>query len=311
MPLVGPPERVGLHELVLLEVGPGPPALVVRQRVAVLLEQGVDPRDPAVPGVLQVLQREAAVLLVGFLALQRILGPHPLGVDELGLPRLDVPVQVGDELVLVVAHARPEELHPHLRLLGVLEIRLGDQHVSHGQHPKPTQLFGGVEHHGGEARRHLGVQADLDPRLDLVLALHQQVQQLLRVDRGLAVVGHEADEDRVPLVHDLGEGGGPGGHQHLPHPVLEPLQGVVVHPQERLGRALLGALVLQVPHAVLRHELLVEAPDLGQDADLEAGHGEQQVGVVLRVYGHEALVPLDAGDGARQAVLDVPEHPTA
>ena len=42
--------------LILFEVGPDPPALVVGQRVSVLLEQSVDAGDAPVPGVLQVLQ---------------------------------------------------------------------------------------------------------------------------------------------------------------------------------------------------------------------------------------------------------------
>ena len=50
---------------------------------------------------------------------------------------------------------------------------------------------------------------------------------------------------------------------------------------------------------------------LGQDATLEAAHVEQQVRVVLTVHRHKATVPVDGSDGARQTVLDVPEHSTA
>jgi len=39
--------------------------------------------------------------------------------------------------------------------------------------------LGGVEDDGREPGGHLGVEADLDPSLDLVLALDQQVQHLL------------------------------------------------------------------------------------------------------------------------------------
>jgi len=48
VPLVGPPERVLAHDLVLLEEGAHAPALVVGERVAVLLEERVDARDAAV-----------------------------------------------------------------------------------------------------------------------------------------------------------------------------------------------------------------------------------------------------------------------
>jgi len=89
------------------------------------------------------------------------------------------------------------------------------------------------------------------------------------------------------------------------------VEGLVVDPEEALGGALLGHLVLQVPDAVLVHELLVDGAALGQEAALEAGHVEEEVGVVFGVDGGEGVLPLDGGDGARQAVLDVPEDGTA
>ena len=70
-------------------------------------------------------------------------------------------------------------------------------------------------------------------------------------------------------------------------------------------------LVLQVPHAVLVHELLVHGAALGQQAALEAGHVEEEIGVVLGVDGGERGLPLHGGDGARQPVLDVPEDGAA
>ena len=54
--------------------------------------------------------------------------------------------------------------------------------------------------------RHFRVETDLDPGLDFVLALDEHVQQLLRVDHGLTEVGHQANQGRVPLVDNLGEG---------------------------------------------------------------------------------------------------------
>ena len=59
MALVGPPEGVLLQHLVLLEVRAHTPALVVGQGVTILLEQGVDPGDTSIPGVLQVLYEQA------------------------------------------------------------------------------------------------------------------------------------------------------------------------------------------------------------------------------------------------------------
>ena len=44
--------------------------------------------------------------------------------------------------------------------------------------------------------------------------------------------------------------------------------------------------------------LLPDLADLGQDPALEAVHAEQEVGVVLRVDGHECVLPGDVGEGA-------------
>ena len=82
MALVRPPEGVLPHDLVLFELRPYAPALVIRERVPVFLEERVDARDAAIPRVLKVLQGEPAILRVGLLALQSVLGPNSLRVDE-------------------------------------------------------------------------------------------------------------------------------------------------------------------------------------------------------------------------------------
>ena len=110
------------------------------------------------------------------------------------------------------------------------------------------------------------------------------------------------------LRHHLGERGGAGRHEYLAHAVVELGETLLIHTQEALRRALLGDLVLQVPHAVAVRELLVLRAALRQNAALEAAHVEQQVGIVLAVDGDEAVLPLDRRHRARQAVLDVPEH---
>lgn len=75
-------------------------------------------------------------------------------------------------------------------LFGPAKIRLRNQNVTHGQHTEAPQLLGRVKHDGREATGHLGVETDLDTRLDFVLTLDQQVQEFLRVDHGLPEVGH-------------------------------------------------------------------------------------------------------------------------
>ena len=56
------------------------------------------------------------------------------------------------------------------------------------------------------------------------------------------------------------------------------------HPQERLRRHLLRRLVLQVPDAVAVRERFEVHAALGLDADLEAPHVEQEVGIVLGIH---------------------------
>ena len=78
VPLVRPPERIEPEQAVLLEMRPDAPALIVRERVPILLEQSVDAWDAAVPGVLQVLQGQPPVLRLSLLPLEGIFRPDPL-----------------------------------------------------------------------------------------------------------------------------------------------------------------------------------------------------------------------------------------
>lgn len=71
-------------------------------------------------------------------------------------------------------------------------------------------------------------------RLDLVLTLDQQVQELLSVHGGFPVVGHQPNESCVPFVGNLGESGAATAHQHLPDPILKGLQCLIIHTQECL-----------------------------------------------------------------------------
>ena len=102
-----------------------------------------------------------------------------------------------------MTHAGSEMCDADVGLFGPAQIRLRDQHVTHGQHAEASELLGCVEHDRREATRHLGVETDLDTRLDLVLALDEQIEQLLGVDDCLAEVRHQANQSRVPLVHNL------------------------------------------------------------------------------------------------------------
>lgn len=64
---------------------------------------------------------------------------------------LDVAVKVGNELVLLVAHACPEVGDAQISLLAVPQVRLGDEDVAHGQHAQAPNLLGRVEDDRREA----------------------------------------------------------------------------------------------------------------------------------------------------------------
>lgn len=92
--------------------------------MSVLLEQCIDTWNASVPTVLQILQCESPVLCIGLLTLQCILSPHTLWVYELRLPWLNVSVQVGNQLIFIVTHARTEVGDTDISLFRPPQIRL-------------------------------------------------------------------------------------------------------------------------------------------------------------------------------------------
>ena len=94
--LMCPPEWILFEHLILLEVLPDPPPFVVCECQPILLEEGVNARNTAVPRIFQVVESQTTVLSGRFLTLQGVFSPYTLRVQELRLPRLDVTVQVWD-----------------------------------------------------------------------------------------------------------------------------------------------------------------------------------------------------------------------
>ena len=99
----------------------------------------------------------------------------------------------------------------------------------------------------------------------------------------LAEVCHQANQSRVPFVRDLGESCRAAGHQDLPHSILKSFDAIFVDSDKCLGRDLFGALVLQLPHAVLLREFFLSCSLLRQDAHLKAAHVEEQIRIVFGV----------------------------
>ena len=119
--------------------------------------------------------------------------------------KIHLPVQVRNELILVVTHTGPEMRDSHVCLFGPAEIGLRDEHMAHGQHAQAAQLLGRVEHDRRETTGHFRVETDLDTGLDLVLTLDQKVQEFLGVHDRLSEIGHQTNEGCVPLVHNLND----------------------------------------------------------------------------------------------------------
>ena len=68
---------------------------------------------------------------------------------------------------------------------------------------------------------------------------------------------------------------------HLSNAIVELGHGIILYSEEALCRSLLGDLVLEVPDSIAMSEFIVSRATLRQNATLEPGHGEQEVGVVL------------------------------
>jgi hypothetical protein len=169
-----------------------------------------------------------------------------------------------------------------------------------------------VEDNGRETRRHLRVETDLDTCLDLVLGLDERVQKFVCVNDSLTVVRHQTNEGCVPLIDDLRERRRARTHEHLTDTVVELLHTLVRYTKESLSRALLGLFIREVPNSIFERVLFAtHRPDLGQDANLETAHGEEELWVVPRINADECVLPLDRCQRPRQAVLDVPEHGAA
>lgn len=79
--------------------------------------------------------------------------------------------------------------------------------MAHGEHAQPPQLLRGVEHHRRKTAGHFGVQADLDPSLDFILTLHQQIKQLLSIYNSFSEISHQANQSCVPFIDNLGRKG--------------------------------------------------------------------------------------------------------
>ena len=147
--------------------------------------------------------------------------------------------------------------------------------------------------------------------MDFVLAFNQQVKHLLSVNCRFTEICHQPDECGVPLVSDLSESGASTGHKYLSDSVLKLLEAFLINLDKSLCGYFLGVLILKSPGAVFLREFFLNGSDFGQNANFKAVHVEQQIGVVLGVNRDKAAFPLDGGQRAGQAVLNLPEDGSA
>lgn len=169
--------------------------------MSILLEQGVDSRNTSIPTILQIFQSESTIGSGSFLSLHGVFRPYSSRIQELGLPRLHVSIQVRNELILFMGHTRSEMGDTaRIGLFGPSQIGLRDENEAHRQHTKTTELFGRVKDGGRESGRHFTVETDLDSGLDLVLGLDQRVKELVGVYHCFTVIRHQPDQGSVPFV---------------------------------------------------------------------------------------------------------------
>mmetsp|Transcript_31758 Transcript_31758/g.36108 ORF Transcript_31758/g.36108 Transcript_31758/m.36108 type:complete len:252 (-) Transcript_31758:2893-3648(-) len=92
--LMSPPEGILLKNLILFEILSDTPSFVVGQGKTIFLEQSVNSGNTTIPRFFQIFQGQTTILGIGFLSLQEVFGPNTLGIDEFGLPSLDITVQI-------------------------------------------------------------------------------------------------------------------------------------------------------------------------------------------------------------------------
>ncbi len=130
--LIGPPERIRSKAVELLEMCPQSPSFVVGEGMSVLLEERIDTGYTSVPTALQVLKGESPIARRCLFSLQGVLRPHSSRVEELCLPWLQVSVEVGNKLVLLMCHTGSEVGNAAaIGLLRPPKIRLRNKDEAH------------------------------------------------------------------------------------------------------------------------------------------------------------------------------------
>ena len=102
-----------------------------------------------------------------------------------------------------MAHPGAEMSDPNIRLFWPPQIGLRDKDVTHGQHTESSQFFRSIEDDGRKSGRHLRVQSDLDPSLNLIFTFNEKIKKFLCIDNRFAEIRHQADQRCVPFVDNL------------------------------------------------------------------------------------------------------------
>ena len=169
-------------------------------------------------------------------------------------------------------HTSPEMSKALLSLLGKSEVSLRYQDMTHRKHTKSSQLLRRIEHHRREATGHFGIEAYLDPSLNLIFGLHQQIQHFFSMNDSLPEVSHEPNKSSVPFVGYFGESSRATCHQDLPHSILKSLQRVSIDSDEGMSSDFLGDFILKLPNPLSLRKLFLQRPYLGQQPDVKPSH---------------------------------------
>src|SRR3989338_6711493 len=131
MSCLSPPEMILFEYLVCLEFISNSPPFIIGKDMSVLLEEGINSRNTSVPRILQIFQAKLSVLFHSFSSLCCVFGPYTLRINEFRLPRLEISVEIRNELTFIVTHTRTEVRNTCICLFRVFEIRLRNENMTH------------------------------------------------------------------------------------------------------------------------------------------------------------------------------------
>ena len=176
-----------------------------------------------IPTFFKIIKSQPSVLRFCLLPLYRIFCPHSLTVHKLRVPRLNISIEIWNELVFFMRHTSSEVSKSLLCLLDESQVSLWNQDVAHWKHTKSSKFLGSIEDNRRETTWHFRVETYFDSSLNFILRFDKKIQHFFSVNDGLSEVSHKSNESGVPFIRNFSEGSWPTGHKYLPDPILKSL----------------------------------------------------------------------------------------